>query len=579
MSDRSVEDEMMAEVGRFSVAMRSAITRHAQAANWLERRKARKEISRLVRTERREADHARTQHKDWTSQAVNRYRIHAQTVALRANDPTVDHTRRARDAWALAEHRTDLAKMFVTNGHLTTTERGIALDGLDAATVFPEYKTGNLFNRAHKVKGIEALRYRAQVARTQKQLGIDRVADASQLRRDQPQRVTAESVRETGAETLTRSQEQAIQGLRSAQLEWDAGSPGASEQGRARLTEQWRDAARAAEKAGLTSERIEQEFAQAQKNSQFVATVSSLPHPQASLRDLRQESSYHPSEAEAIAWTERHVRKGKWTRDSALRADVMHRDDRDNSLRTTLGHPQQVAAAVQEWTRNGQETDRPATEWSTAEPAASVRQVLAERDQLREDLASMKQRHHLSIEHNGTLSDQNAQLTRQLSEVTSELDRSQEAWAHFHEREMDAVKLERDDARRERDELLAERESNAAVIQARAERDQMRAERDELLHERESDEIEFTQRDLETTRRELEQVTAERNRLRGERDEAVQKLAERTPASERYGSPERQAEHAKNTAANRSPLANHRPGAALAEAVARNGHDRGDLER
>lgn len=476
MSDRSVEDEIMSELGRFSTAMRAAISRHAQAANWLERRKARKEISRLVRTERREADHARTQHKDWTSQAVNRYRIHAQTVALRANDPTVDHTRRARDAWSLAEHRADLARMFVTNGHLTTTERGIALDGLDAATVFPEYETGNLFNRAHKVKGIEALRYRAQVARTQKELGIDRHA-ANQVRRDQPQRVA-------GAQTLTRTQDQAIQGLRSAQLEWDALSPGANEQGRARLTEQWRDAARAAEKAGLTPERIEQEFADAQQNSQFVATVSSLPHPQAPLRELRQESSYHPSEAEAIAWTERHVREGKWTRETALRADVMHRDDRDNSLRTTLGRPEQVAAAVRDWARDRQ--DRPMMQPSRATREASAPD--RETDRVHEERDSLKSRLALSIEHNGSLADQNAQLTRQLTEMS-----------------------------------------------------------------------------------------AERDRLRGERDEAVQKLAERTPAAERLGSPERQAEAARaatqqQTATAWSPLARH-------YAMANNGHEREGMDR
>ncbi|WP_137355100.1 hypothetical protein [Nocardia farcinica] len=77
MSDRSVEDEIVSEISRFSVAMRAAISRHAQAANWLERRRARKEISRLVRTERREADQARTHHKTWTAQAVERYRVHA----------------------------------------------------------------------------------------------------------------------------------------------------------------------------------------------------------------------------------------------------------------------------------------------------------------------------------------------------------------------------------------------------------------------------------------------------------------------------------------------------------------------
>ncbi|MFR9774187.1 hypothetical protein, partial [Nocardia sp. SC052] len=161
----AVEDEMIAQARQFSAAMRTAMHRHAQAANWIERRRVRKEISRLVRTERRQQQQARAHHRIWTSQAVDRYRLHAQAVAQRANDPRVDHDRRARDARALVEHRDRLAVQFIGNEHLTRTEQGIALDGLDAATVFPEYKTGNLFARAHKVKGLEALHYRARVAR------------------------------------------------------------------------------------------------------------------------------------------------------------------------------------------------------------------------------------------------------------------------------------------------------------------------------------------------------------------------------------------------------------------------------
>lgn len=87
--------------------------------------------------------------------------------------------------------------------------------------------------------------------------------------------------------------------------------------------------------------------------------------------------------------------------------------------------------------------------------------------------------------------------------------------------------------------------------------------------------------------RQLTAMTAERDRLLGERDEAVQKLAERTPADQRYGSPERQAEQAKAAAnrrapedgAGRSALADYEPGRTLADAVARNGAERDGLER
>ncbi|MEV0331891.1 hypothetical protein [Nocardia sp. NPDC050717] len=84
-----------------------------------------------------------------------------------------------------------------------------------------------------------------------------------------------------------------------------------------------------------------------------------------------------------------------------------------------------------------------------------------------EELSSLRQRHGLSIEHNGELTDRNADLTRQLATMIAE-----------------------------RDQALAEAKT-----------------------------------------------------LRGERDEAVRKLAERTPAEKRYGSAERQAAQARETAA------------------------------
>ncbi|MBF6226027.1 hypothetical protein IU470_13070 [Nocardia abscessus] len=175
MSDRSVEDELLAEARKFGHSLTHMLRLHAQATNWLERRKVRKQISLALREQRREAEVLRRHQLTWTTQAVDRYRVHVQTVAARANDPSVDHQRRARDAHALAEHRDRLARGFIGNEHLTHTEQGIALDGLDAATVFPQYKTGNLFARAHKVKALEALHYRARVAR--ESASINRGAD------------------------------------------------------------------------------------------------------------------------------------------------------------------------------------------------------------------------------------------------------------------------------------------------------------------------------------------------------------------------------------------------------------------
>ncbi|WP_068058154.1 hypothetical protein [Nocardia xishanensis] len=174
MSDRSVEDEIAAEGRKFMHAMQIMLAQHAHAANWLERRRARKQIKQAWRKELYRQDVDRAHQLTWTQSMVDRYRAHSLAVTERANDPSVDHLRRARDSRALAEHADELRGRVITNGRLTLVERGIALDGIDAATTYPAFEPGRLFHRADRIKGVDALRYRAQVARTARELGIDR---------------------------------------------------------------------------------------------------------------------------------------------------------------------------------------------------------------------------------------------------------------------------------------------------------------------------------------------------------------------------------------------------------------------
>ncbi|MGN2640602.1 hypothetical protein ACTD5D_31420 [Nocardia takedensis] len=165
MSDRSTEDEIRAELRQFAHSLPHLLRLHAQAGTWLERRRVRKQINLTLREQRRAEDAARVEQVQWTQRTIDRYRSHALVVAERATDPNVDHTRRYHDAQALTRHADTLRATIVDNDRLTTVERGIALDGVDAATTFPHFETGRLFDRAHKVRGLDALRYRARVAR------------------------------------------------------------------------------------------------------------------------------------------------------------------------------------------------------------------------------------------------------------------------------------------------------------------------------------------------------------------------------------------------------------------------------
>ncbi|MEV6432941.1 hypothetical protein [Nocardia sp. NPDC051463] len=456
MSDRSVEDELISETRKFAASISSTMQRYTQASNWLERRKVRKEIQQAWRKELKQQALDRTHQLTWTAQGIESFRHHSAAVSARADDPSVDHDRRHRDTQALARRRNEMAEQILRNPHLTQVEQGIALDGLDAASVFPEFATGNLFGRAHKVKGIEALRYRAQVARVREAAGLERPAVVAQRvraaqastfgdpeRSGQPGRVAAE--RAVGAmsspvEPVTPSRAKAVQGLRRAQMEWNAQSEGATAQGRDYQAEKWRDAARTAERAGLTPAQIESEFANAEANSRYVAQVWSLDHPDGA---WRRSYSHHPSEADAAAWMNQHVRESAWAQGAQLFADVHERGNHDAPLRTARGGPEHVAARAAMWTS----TESHATNTSTREAAPTV-----DRDR---EFSALKDRHRLSIQYNNALVEQNSKLVKQAAAVSIE-----------------------------RDQLLAQR------------------------------------------------------------DEAVRKLAERTPAEQRYGSPERQAAQA-----------------------------------
>ncbi|MBF6341751.1 hypothetical protein IU450_38620 [Nocardia abscessus] len=565
MSDRSPEDEMIAQARQFSAAMRTAMQRHAQAANWIERRRARKEISRLVRQERREQQQSRTNHLSWTNQAVDRYRLHAETVAARANDPRVDHDRRARDARALAEHRDRLAAQFIGDGHLTRTEQGIALDGLDAATVFPEYKTGNLFARAHKVKGLEALHYRARVAR--ETVSINRSADREraewQKGLDAAHRANAEEAllaridaaqpdrhRYTAAMTWTdpdggKLTESRAFATEHTATEWlQRNISGTSWSDGTTLQVETRDTANAAKQyvdhgrpetvAGQLAAREavlrertlagqvhrEQPAAQARETGQeqqakrFSSTVTYLPQ---NANQVVHERGSHATEADSARWTAQQlagIRPAPGTTVHVAAFDLADEWRPERVFRAEGGRSM-VADEVTQWREgiergSGQERDE-------QQLPASVQQIAAERDQLAEDLA---------------------QRGREIEQLSGDL--------------VDAAN--RNNQLTNRHRLSIEHNNQLTEANAR-----------------------LTQQ--------LTALTAERDQLRSERDQAVQKLAERTPAGQRYGSPERQAEQAK-AAAYASDASEQTPVNAFAglstnafTTAAANGYDREGIER
>ncbi|MEU2089748.1 hypothetical protein [Nocardia beijingensis] len=649
MSDHSPEDEMIAQARQFSAAMRTAMQRHAQAANWIERRRARKEISRLVRTERRQQQQARAHHRIWTSQAVDRYRLHAQAVAQRAIDPRVDHDRRARDARALAEHRDRLAVQFIGNEHLTRTEQGIALDGLDAATVFPEYKTGNLFARAHKVKGLEALHYRARVAR--EKVNINRYADRERAEWQQD----LDAAHRANAEEALLARIDAAQTDRhrySAQMTWTDPDGGTLTESRAFATEhtatEWlqrnigrtswsdgttlavetRDTLNAAEqyvdhgrpetiadqlaaREAVLRERmlagqvhreqatdLAREAEQQQEELRFASTVTYLPQ---NANQVVHERGEHATEAESARWTARQlagIRPAPGTTVHVAASETSSEGHEDPMFRAEGGRSM-VTDEVAQWQESIERASSAQDRGERQLPTSMV-QIVAERHKLAEDLAQrgreieqlsgslvdaadlnrellgrisardkklaeLTTRHRLSIEHNNRLTEANARLTQQLTALTAERDQ-------LAARNRDSKTATTNE--QEKFSLDAGTRQRIAEVIA----DGVLSSEQQKRGDNSRDAVGAGDRPASSER--LAAVVAERDRLRVERDEAVAKLAERTPAHERFGSPERQAEQAKaSVAGSRSALADYRPGNSLAEAVARNGHDREGMER
>ncbi|MGW1741325.1 hypothetical protein ACWCPQ_21270 [Nocardia sp. NPDC001965] len=440
MSDRSVEDQIIAETTSFAAKLGVLARQHAQARGWLGQRKVRREISLTMRAQRRAEQAERAHHLSYTSQMIHRYQIAAQARTDRALDPRIGIEQQRRDADADARHLDELRERIVGNTRLTQVERGIALDCLETARMWPhgKVKTPELLARAPKVRGVDALRYRARLAREtawvrerryERESGRlaheaawieQRRAERGPVRQEFVASTLQQPVREEAPQAalarptgeLTIGQADAIQKIRHAQLSWNAVAPQASHGEREQLAEQWRDAGRAAEQAGLTSQRIDWEFRNAEQNSRYTSRIHSRGADGAVANWL----AYHPSEAEAAKWVARDIGTAKWNPGVQLNVAI-HEHGTGAPVRSVDGRVEHVTARTAEWARPAQQREQ--------SPEAA-------------ELASLKQRHHLSIEHNADLAAQNAGLTQQLTALRAERDQLTE--------ERDRYKTERDEA-------------------------------------------------------------------------------------------------------------------------------------
>ncbi|WP_433491991.1 hypothetical protein [Nocardia grenadensis] len=421
MSERPVEDEIMDEARKFGHSMAQLMRMHAQANGWLEKRKVRRQISLEMRKQRREEQTERAHHLSWTSQMIHRYQIAEQSRRDRITDPRTSPEDRYRAEDSGARHIEELRERIVGNTRLTQVERGVALDCLDSARMWPyeQAKTPEMLVRASKLRGVDALRYRARLARETEWLRerryereaarLAREAEWIEQRRGERGPVRQEfvasalqqpSVREQAAPArptgeLTSAQADAIQKIRHEKLIYNEASRGADYFQNARLVGRLEEVSRAAAQTGLTEQRIDWELRTAEQNSRYTSQIQSLDSTGAIGATW---TAYHPNEAEASKWVARDVSQANWKSGVQLKAAI-HERGNETPARVASGRVEHVAARTAEWARpESQREQAPTTE----------------------EMASLKQRHHLSIEHNADLADQNATLTRQLTTLRSE---------------------------------------------------------------------------------------------------------------------------------------------------------------
>jgi hypothetical protein len=500
MSERPVEDEIMDQARHFGRSLMALASQHGRAVSWIEQRRIRKQISLALRQQRRAEYAERQMQKINTERSVERYRAHVQAVTLRGNDPSVDHERRARDQIALRSHATDLQAAVLAGRSLTPVEQGIALDGIDAATAFPDYRPKSaMFTGAKRVKGIDALRYRATVARTRAALPAQ-VAELTEQRRQadaarRPQRQPSAPARDA----TPQEREAAVQQLRRAQLDWELNAPTADQADLRAYDRQVRTATAGAAEVGVSPERIKYERAHAVENSKFTASVYSL-RPGGDQAQVIQ--TVHPSGREAAEWTHRTVKSTNWVPQVALKA-VIHERGAEAPARVADGTYEQVSARTGEWTPSRK---RATTTQEAAQPATPVS---ADADRL-------------------------AEVEKQLKAMAQDRDRLMSKVSML-QRGMDAVTADRDEIRTK----LTSAEGRIESLTNRNTR--LAAEIDEVRRDQPA----------------VEDLRAERDQYKTQRDRAIDRLAKQTAAArERPGGPERVAAQANQTQPMTSPITN-----------------------
>lgn len=451
-------DEIGQQTGRFAHSLIQLAQQLAQATTWMDRRRIRRQIRRQTNEELKWQQQLRALELQGTAKAIDTYRRHAADVGVRAVDPDTDALRRDRDRDALVRHYNDLEERILRSGSLTTVEQGIALDGMASATTFPEFELGDLFGKAHRVKGVDALRYRAQVARAQAAAGIER----------RPAYVRPPSTQRVEPSRYTPQQADTVQDIRRVQQAYR----GADAAGRVWLRDRQQQVAAAAKHAGLSEEQITREFNTSADNSRYETQIR---YGEPGQFEDRRVKAWHADSGEVADWVARTVPTLDVDPGSTVTA-AMWKDGRPQPEFIATGGPHMVIDEVTQWHNT---IDHPTT-GQAREPRDSgaaapgrLGVLDAAADQVERSSRLLKE----ANERNGQLVRRMEMLERGLNAVTADRD--------DHKQKLDAVQGQVEALRNANTAQAAElkdlRAQSLRLVEVTADRDRYKSERDEAV--------------------------------------------------------------------------------------------------
>ncbi|MEU4416178.1 hypothetical protein [Nocardia salmonicida] len=542
-SGSATEDEIVRDTGRAMGQIMAAARAFIHSRTGKQGKANAPKLSRKDRRDLAEALRAQVGEQKiaeaWYTKRVNDYHSEVVAANMRRDEPGYTRGDVDNDQDRLAGIRYQIESTLHEQVSLPMEQRGQVAMALSAADRNPEQRYGAIFRpmdpeqaRIARSVAVQSETWVAGRREDNVRLVAEQRAQAARL---------AEARREARPardyEELTRSQREAVQLMRATHLGVDRSGKQIPAD---RVEAEQERSKTVARSRGLTKKEIGEELGYMAENTTYMAEYGDA---ESSTR------SYYPFRNQAVTETRKEMATGRSLSQNDVFASVQSRPDglegADPEVRRTFAHDRADAVAtVARWERERgelQETIGTAHEVAVARIEPGTGKVL------HSEIATLgSEQAAVDFAHRGVTS-AGPSVARMRVEITDP--KHPETPIHHDYGLPTTLANHLSDVRVESRERLLE-ESEAAR-EDMSEEYMSLDQRHRLSIEHNAD---LTDRNADLTRRltamtaERDQALADRDTFRGERDEAVRKVVAMTPPEKRFGSPERQAAAARESA-------------------------------